>query len=51
VREFGADKILEWYQIAAAHRVPQHLAIRYVCGIARRTREREEAGHAEPNPA
>lgn len=38
-REFGADVVLEWYQIAA-RKVSQYKAIRYVCGIARKHREK-----------
>lgn len=37
--DFGADKLLEWYSIAADRRVSEWRAIQYVCGIARKVRE------------
>jgi hypothetical protein len=39
---YGADQVLEWYQIAASKRVPQHRAIKYVYGIVRNVRKEEE---------
>jgi hypothetical protein len=36
---YGADQVLEWYQAAAAKRVSEYAAIRYVYGIIRRKRE------------
>jgi hypothetical protein len=38
VDEFGPDLVIEWYSVAASHRVPERQAIRYVCGCARKTR-------------
>jgi archaellum component FlaC len=42
VNEFGADRVLEWYSLAASSMVPERKAIKYVCGIARNTREQEQ---------
>ena len=39
VSEFGADKIVEWYECAVANGVPADRAVKYICGCARRTRE------------
>lgn len=36
--EFGAETVLEWYR-AAASKVSESTAVRYVCGIARNVRE------------
>jgi hypothetical protein len=41
LREFGADQLLAWYCSASRHNVKPSSAIQYVCGCARRTRERE----------
>ena len=37
--EFGADKVVQWYETAYAYFVPEKRAIKYVCGCARKTRE------------
>lgn len=42
-REFGPDKLVEWYMSAARHGVSQWNAIKYVCGCARTTREKSVA--------
>lgn len=39
VREFGADVVADWY-VSAACRTTESNAIKYVCGCARRARER-----------
>lgn len=38
IREFGADKVLEWYMAAYRNRVSDWNAIKYVCGCARNER-------------
>jgi len=40
-REFGADRVLEWYSLAAQRGVKEWDAVRYVSGIARNVREEE----------
>lgn len=39
MKEFGADKLLEWYGSAARNRVPDSRSWRYLTGIARNVRE------------
>lgn len=41
-RQYGADRVLEWYKIAARHRVSEWNAIKYVSGIIRRKRDEGE---------
>lgn len=38
-RQHGADSVLEWYNFAAAHAIPQARALKYVHGIIRNIRE------------
>lgn len=45
VSEFGADKLIEFYEAAAGALVSQLRAVQYVGGCARRTRERASEGH------
>jgi hypothetical protein len=45
-REFGPDRVIEWYQIACRNGVRDYDAIRYVSGIVKNIREREEAPRA-----
>ena len=40
LREFGPDRLFEWYASASSHGVKARKAILYVCGCARKTRER-----------
>ena len=39
LREFGADKVVEWYRSAVSHGVSDQRAILYVCGCARTHRK------------
>lgn len=39
-REFGAETVLDWYRQACNRGVDEDQSIKYVCGIARNTRER-----------
>lgn len=43
INEFGADKVMSWYQSAAGHNVWESDAIRYVYGCAKN----ERAAHAK----
>lgn len=48
IREFGADRVYEWYKSAADHYVSEWKAVMYVCGCARQTRDRNAQGGAQP---
>lgn len=43
-REFGADRVLEWYQIASSRGISERMAIRYVSGIVKNIRDQEGSG-------
>ena len=43
---YGPDLVLEWYQAAYRHDVEEDYAIQYVCGCARKYRERNGLGKA-----
>ncbi len=50
--EFGADTVLDWYRLAAIKRISESKAVQYVCGIARRVRERNAQYTSQtPNPS
>lgn len=38
---YGADQVMEWYELAAARGVPELRAIKYVYGIIRNLRDKE----------
>jgi hypothetical protein len=46
IDEFGADRVTEWYRLAADRRVSQWQAIKYVCGIARKVRSESAGGES-----
>jgi hypothetical protein len=44
VQEFGAETAFEWLHIAKDHTSSELKMIKYLCGIARNNRERQEGG-------
>lgn len=43
-KEFGSETVLDWYRAAYSRDVQEKRAVKYVCGIARNTRESLERG-------